>query len=48
MTSAKEYNNIIRTPGHKSQYRGDGVVTYFAGSLKDSDWYDHKGNSSLV
>ena len=36
VTSAKEYNNMMRTPGQRSQYRGEGWVTYFDESLKDS------------
>lgn len=34
-TSAKEYTNMINTPGHKSQYRGEGVLMNVAGSLND-------------
>jgi hypothetical protein len=34
-TSAKEYSNMISTPGHSSQYLGEGCSAYNAGSLKD-------------
>lgn len=34
-TSAMEYINMIRTPGHKSQYLGEGLATYNSGSEKD-------------
>lgn len=37
-TSAKEYNNMMRTPGQRSQYRGEGWVTYSVGSEKDKPW----------
>jgi hypothetical protein len=37
-TSAKEYKSIISTPGHSSQYRGEGADTYFSGSLNDIAW----------